>query len=195
MLRFCGYGGTATLSHLGTSYALALSRLAPHGISGVIMITFSRTMLVGGEFLDEQTLRIHGILEDNIYAMEIQMDVNLTDRTILALQGQMKRYTTPVCPQALGFLQRAVGISLREEGWISRINREVGQKGCQHFAEILIECGRCLDSALLSQTIREARKENPSVDSQTIARFWVEDHSEVQGSCVARPHKEARHAR
>jgi hypothetical protein len=34
------------------------------------MITFSRTLLVGGEFLDESTLRFHGILEDPIYAME-----------------------------------------------------------------------------------------------------------------------------
>jgi hypothetical protein len=159
------------------------------------MNTFSRTMLVGGEFLDARTLRLHGILEDNIYAMEIQMDVNLSDRTILALQGQMKRYTTPVCPQAVGFLQQAVGISLREEGWISRINREVGQKGCQHFAEILIECGRCLDSALLSQTIGKAHVEDPSAPSQAIARSWVEDHPEVQGTCLARPPKEAQHAR
>jgi len=159
------------------------------------MITFSRTMLVGGEFLDGQTLRFHGILEDNIYAMEIQLDVNVSQGTILAVQGQMKRYTTPICPQAVTFLQRAVGISLREEGWISRINREVGQKGCQHFAEILIECGRCLDSVLLSQTIREVRKENPSAASHAIARSWVENHPAVQGSCLARPRKEGQHAR
>jgi hypothetical protein len=159
------------------------------------MISFSRTMLVGGEFLDEQTLRFHGILEDNLYALEIQMDVNLSDRTILAVQGQMKRYTTPVCPQAVAFLQRAVGISLREEGWVSGVNREVGQKGCQHFAEILIECGRCLDSALLSHAVGEARKESPSLSPQAVARSWVKKHPEVQGSCLARPHGDLQDAR
>ncbi|MBP1712225.1 MAG: hypothetical protein H6Q42_428, partial [Deltaproteobacteria bacterium] len=57
------------------------------------MITFSRTMLVGGEFLDEKTLRFHGILEDNIYAMEIQVVVGIGDGRISKIQGRMKRYT------------------------------------------------------------------------------------------------------
>ena len=127
------------------------------------MITFSRTLLVGGEFLDENTLRFHGILEDHIYAMELQVEVGIGDARILKVQGQMKRYTTPVCPKAVAFLQKAVGISLREENWVSKVNREVGQKGCQHFAEILIECGRCLDSALMAQAVETARKENPAV--------------------------------
>ena len=43
------------------------------------MITFSRTLLVGGEFLNESTLRFHGILEDHIYAMELQVEVGIGD--------------------------------------------------------------------------------------------------------------------
>ena len=35
------------------------------------MISFSRTLLVTGEFLQENLLRLRGILEDPIYAMEI----------------------------------------------------------------------------------------------------------------------------
>jgi hypothetical protein len=120
------------------------------------MIAFSRTLLVGGEFLEEGTLRFHGILEDNLYAMELQIEVGIADGRILKIQGRMKRYTTPVCPKAVAFLQKAVGISLREEDWISKMNREVGQQGCQHFAEILIECGRCLDSALMARAVAEA---------------------------------------
>jgi len=158
------------------------------------MITFSRTMLVGAEFLNEKTLRFHGILEDNIYAMELQAEVRIKDGRILKIQGEMKRYTTPVCSQAAAFLQKAVGISLREENWISKVNREVGQKGCQHFAEILIECGRCLDSALIAQAIAEGRKENPSVSFQEVARSWVRSHPETQGACLARPLTEGPHA-
>jgi len=158
------------------------------------MITFSRTMLVGGEFLDEKTLRFHGILEDNIYAMEIQVVVGIGDGRISKIQGRMKRYTTPVCPQAVAFLQKAVGISLREENWISKVNREVGQKGCQHFAEILIECGRCLDSALMAQAVEKAQKEFPTVSPKEAARSWIRTHPEAQGTCLARPRTENRHA-
>ena len=159
------------------------------------MIPFSRTLLVGAEFSDEATLRFYGTLEDHIYAMEIQVDVRVADGVIAAIQGRMKRYTTPVCPKAVEVLQQAVGISLRKEGWISRVNREVGRKGCQHFGEILIECGRCLDSARLTQALGEHLKANPSAPSVPIARSWVEEHGEVQGFCLARPGGKNSHAR
>src|SRR3972149_9400343 len=106
------------------------------------MITFSRSLLVGGEFLNETTLRLHGILEDHIYAMEIQMDIRIPDGVITAIRGWMKRYTTPICPKAVDVLQGAVGMSLREEGWISKVQREIGRSGGQHFAEMPVGCGR-----------------------------------------------------
>ena len=72
-------------------------------------------------------------------------------------------------------------------GWISKINREVGRKGCQHFAEILVECGRCLDQARMSQAVVETLKSHPSASTQEIARSWTQSHPEAQGSCLARP--------
>jgi hypothetical protein len=158
------------------------------------MITFSRTLLVGGEFLDEQTLRFHGTLEDHIYAMEIRVDVSLGDGRISKIQGEMKRYTTPVCPKAVAFLQRAVGISLREPDWASKVNREVGQKGCQHFAEILIECGRCLDSALMARAVEKALEENPAASFEEAVRNYPRSRPETQGTCLARPRTENPHA-
>ena len=151
------------------------------------MITFSRSLLVGGEFLNESLLRLHGILEDHIYAMEIQVDIRIPDGVIRAIRGWMKRYTTPVCPKAVDVLQGAVGMSLREEGWISKIQREIGRSGCQHFAEILVECGRCLDGARMAQDLRETLKNDPRLSSLQVARSWVDGHPEVQGSCQARP--------
>jgi hypothetical protein len=151
------------------------------------MITFSRTMLVTGEFLQEDLLRLRGILEDHIYAMEIQVDVRLPEGVISSIQGVMKRYTTPVCPKAVDLLQKAVGMSLRDPGWISRVNREIGRQGCQHFAEILVECGRCLDPARMSHHIEETLKAEPSASPGEIAGSWVKTHPEVQGSCLARP--------
>jgi len=169
----------------------ALCELGVEDLRIEFMITFSRTLLVGGEFLDEKTLRFHGILEDNIYAMEIHVDVEIPDGKIGKIRGEMKRYTTPVCPQAVSFLQKAVGISLREDNWISKVNREVGQRGCQHFAEILIECGRCLDSALMARAVEKTQAENPGASPQEAARAWVQQHPEAQGACFARPRGEA----
>ncbi len=151
------------------------------------MISFSRTMLVGAEFLEDKLLRLHGILEDAIYGMEVQVDIRLPEGIISGIQGWMKRYTTPVCPRAVEVLQNAVGMSLREEGWISRMNREIGRKGCSHFAEILIECGRCLDQARITHALEEAFRINPSVSPAQITRSWVESHPEVRSSCLARP--------
>lgn len=151
------------------------------------MMTFSRSMLVGAEFVDDAKVRFHGILEDHIYAMEVQMDVRISDGVIEAIQGWMKRYTHDICLKAVDVLQEAVGISVREEGWISRVNREVGRKGCRHLAEIVAECGRCLDPARMARAVGEANKADPAVDPFQAAHSWVESHPEVQGSCMARP--------
>jgi hypothetical protein len=128
------------------------------------MITFNRSQIIGAEFLDEDTVRFNGIQEDHIYGMEINMDVRIGDGEILKIEGNMKRYTNFVCPQAVPVLQTAVGLSLREEGWDRTVMREIGRKGCEHFAEIVIECGRCLDQALISRDLHAALKEDPALD-------------------------------
>lgn len=151
------------------------------------MIGFSRSMLIGAEFVDEDTIRFHGILEDHIYAMEIEVEVEVPSGVIRSIQGWMKRYTNPVCPKAVDALQVAVGRSLREEGWISWVNREIGRNGCQHFAEILVECGRCLDPARLADALRAEMKKDPSCDASQQARSWVQVHPEAAGRCMARP--------
>jgi len=151
------------------------------------MISFCRTMLVTGELLAEDLLRLRGILEDHIYAMEIQVEVKVPEGVIASIRGSMKRFTTPVCPQAVDFLQNAVGLSLRDPDWISKINREVGRKGCQHFAEILVECGRCLGQARMSHDLGETLKDQPSASPLEFTRSWARSHPEVQGSCLARP--------
>ena len=128
------------------------------------MITFHRSQIIGAEFLDEDTIRFNGIQEDHIYGMEIAMEVRIGDGEILKIDGNMKRYTNFVCPQAIPILQTAVGLSLREEGWDRTVMREIGRKGCEHFAEIVIECGRCLDQALMSRDLAAAVKEDPTLD-------------------------------
>ena len=78
------------------------------------MITFSRSKLVGVERLDENTLLAHGVLEDFIYAMELDVSVKQPDFEIVDIKGRMKRVTTPVCDQAIPKLQNAVGLRIPE---------------------------------------------------------------------------------
>jgi hypothetical protein len=130
------------------------------------MVTFQRTQVVGAVFLDDNTIRFNGIQEDHIYGMEISMDVRVNDGRILEIHGNMKRYTNFVCPQAVSVLQTAVGLSLRESEWDKQVMRQIGRKGCEHLAEIIIECGRCLDSAILSRDLSVALKNDPSFNQE-----------------------------
>lgn len=136
------------------------------------MIGFQRNQLVGAEFIDDQTIRFNGIQEDHIYGMEISMDVRIADGQILKITGNMKRYTNFVCPQAIPVLQTAVGMSLRSEGWDKQVMKEIGRKGCEHFAEIVIECGRCLNQALMSRDLYLASKDDPAMDQKVFLDHW-----------------------
>ena len=142
------------------------------------MITFNRTQVIEAEFPDEETIRFNGIQQDHIYSMEINMDVRIADGQILAIEGLMKRYTNFVCPQALPVLQSAVGVSLREEGWDRRVMKEIGRQGCEHFAEIIIECGRCFDQAQLSAAMWDAQNADPGMDQAQFMQTWIDEHPE-----------------
>jgi hypothetical protein len=75
-------------------------------------------------------------------------------------------------------LQSAVGLSLREEGWDRRVMKEIGRLGCEHFAEIIIECGRCFDQAQLTGAMRDALTANPDLDQEQFMQTWLDEHPE-----------------
>ena len=142
------------------------------------MISFNRSQVIGAEFPDEKTVHFYGTQDDHIYSMEINMDVGISDGNILAVEGIMKRYTTFVCPEAVPVLQNAVGMSLREEDWERRIMKEIGRKGCEHFAEIIIECGRCLDQARMTQAMWKELEKDPGLNQEQFMQTWIEEHPE-----------------
>ena len=144
------------------------------------MITLNRSHVISAEFPDEQTIRFNGIQDDHIYSMEITMDVRIADGEILAIEGKMKRFTNSFCPQAEPVLQTAVGMSLREEGWERRVMKEIGRKGCEHFAEIITECGHCLDQARMSKALWEALEKDPGMDQHAFVQNWIDGHPEHQ---------------
>jgi hypothetical protein len=141
------------------------------------MITFNRSQIIGAEFPDEETVRFNGHQVDHIYSMEINMDVRLSDGEILAIEGLMKKYTTFVCPEAMPVLQTAVGMSLREEGWDRRIMKEIGRRGCEHFAEIIIDCGHSFDQARLSKAMWQALEADPGLDQTEFMEKWLAEQT------------------
>ena len=145
------------------------------------MITFNRSQVIAAEFPDSDTVRFNGILEDHIYSMEINMDVQLADGKIRAIEGNMKRYTNFVCPQAVPVLQIAAGLSLREDGWERRIMKEIGRQGCEHFAEIIIECGRCLDQAWMANEMWQALETDTDLDQLEFMEKWLAEQGDRIG--------------
>ena len=139
------------------------------------MITFNRSQIIGAEFPDDEIVRFNGLQVDHIYSMEINMDVRLSDGEILAIEGLMKHYTNFVCPEALPVLQTAVGMSLREADWERRIMKEIGRSGCEHFAEIIIECGHSFDQACLSKALWQALEKSPDLDQSEFMENWLAD--------------------
>jgi hypothetical protein len=142
------------------------------------MITFNRSQVIEAEFPDEDTIRFNGVQQDHIYSMEINMDVRIADGQIMAIEGLMKRYTNFVCPQALPVLQSAVGLSLREKGWDHRVMKKIGRQGCEHFAEIIIECGRCFEQAQLAAALWDAQTEDPGLDQEQFMQTWLEKQAD-----------------
>jgi predicted metal-dependent phosphoesterase TrpH len=121
------------------------------------MLKFTRTKLVSiyrknGDFLTAQ-----GILEDDIYGLELVVTLGLPNLEILSIEGAWKRAENRECVRAIPFLQEAVGFRL-EEGFSEKVKKIVGQKACRHFAEMLLEC--CYAAREAAQVIKEeAEKE------------------------------------
>ena len=104
------------------------------------MLKFIRNKLVGVRKKDRDILIAHGVLDDDIYNLELDVSIGIQDLKILAINGRWNRWTTPECPRAIPFLQEAVGYCIEEDGFSMKVQKIIGRKGCRHFANLLIEC-------------------------------------------------------
>lgn len=122
------------------------------------MLTFSRNKLVSIYRKDDRILLVRGILEDDIYGMEMDISISMPDLEIVSIQGKWTRMENSECPRAVPFLQEAVGFRLLEDGFRQRVKKIVGRKSCRHFANILLECCDAAEDA--AEVIRaEGEKE------------------------------------
>ncbi|MBA4394352.1 MAG: hypothetical protein C0407_12445 [Desulfobacca sp.] len=127
------------------------------------MVKFTRNKLVSVYREGPDILVAHGILEDDIYGLEVDVFLSLPDLEIKAVKGQWKRAENSECIRGIPFLQEAVGFRMDEE-FISRIQKVIGRKVCRHFADILLEtCYSARDAALLIQgeAIKDDNKPDP----------------------------------
>jgi len=146
------------------------------------MLGFSRTKWVGIERPGENVYLAHGVLEDLIYGMEVDVQVTAPDFVITAVSGKMRRITTPVCPDAVPLLQNAVGLRLDAPDLISTVNRRVGREGCRHFANLLLECCDAVMRCAIFEKWPEA--ENKGVVREDYLRQRLEELPFMKNSCL-----------
>ena len=103
------------------------------------MLKFERNKLVSIYKKDEDTLLVHGILEDDIYGLEVDVAIGLSQLEILSIEGKWNRTENSECHRALPFLQEAVGLRMGK-GFSQEVRKTAGRRACRHFADILLEC-------------------------------------------------------
>jgi predicted metal-dependent phosphoesterase TrpH len=126
------------------------------------MLKFARNKLVSVNRIDQDTLSIHGILDDDIYSLEIDLRVQIENLQFLSVEGRWNRWTTPECPRAIGFLEEGKGFCIDDE-IDNRIHKIVGRKGCRHFANLLIECCYAAKGAAVIARWEDVNAANPDL--------------------------------
>jgi predicted metal-dependent phosphoesterase TrpH len=112
---------------------------------------------------DADTLAVHGVLDDDIYSLEIDVTIQLSEFKILSLNGKWHRYTTPDCPRAIPLLQEVIGFCIDDEGFNQAVHKIIGRRACRHYANLMIECCDSAKEAALIHKWKDARKRRPDL--------------------------------
>ncbi len=143
------------------------------------MLVYSRTKSVGVQKQSDTHRVVSGVLEDELYAMQLEILINWPERTIENLQCFMKRFTTKRCPLAEKVFERAVGWKI-DTGLDSRIKKELGRYGCRHMAILMVDCCRAVAVAELADELARALEEDPELDRQKFLEEFLERHSDLK---------------
>ncbi len=127
------------------------------------MLKFARNKIVDVSLKDLDTFAVHGVLDDDIYSVELDVEVRIDDLEILGIRGKWHRWTTPECPRAIQFLQEAVGFRIEEEGFGPKVHKAVGRKACRHFANLLLECCHAAKEAVGILHWQKAKADDPNL--------------------------------
>jgi predicted metal-dependent phosphoesterase TrpH len=134
------------------------------------MLRFERNKVIGIERQDDDTLIAHGILDDDIYSIQLNVTIGLADLDIQDVKGCWNRWTTPECPRATDFLEKAVGFRIEEEGFSQKVHKIVGRQACRHFANLLLECSHSAREAALVVRWQEARETDKNLSFEAFLK-------------------------
>jgi predicted metal-dependent phosphoesterase TrpH len=138
------------------------------------MLKFARNKLVSICRKDEDTLLAHGVLEDDIYGLEVDVTIGLSALEILSVEGRWNRAENSQCSRAIPFLQDAIGFRI-DEGFSQRVRKNIGRKACRHFADILLEC---CDAAHMAAHLSRWETEKEKRPDLRLYQFLSEDGGE-----------------
>lgn len=127
------------------------------------MLKFQRTKLVNIIKNDDRTVSVHGVLDDHIYEIEIDMTIGIDDLTIRTIAGKWIRAENSECRRAIPFLKNAIGIRIDGDDFTQRINKHVGRKACPHFANLIIECCDAAEDAVNIIKFEDAKAVQPEL--------------------------------
>lgn len=87
--------------------------------------------------VEGRVMRTRSRMEDEYHAMELELTVDLTTKTISGCTGKMEKHPYAVCPGATAALARAVGLEILPG--VKKAYRQAVPKsaGCAHFTEIV----------------------------------------------------------
>jgi len=129
------------------------------------MIKFTRNKLVSVYRKGDDILSVHGVMEDDIYGMDADLDIGLPDLEIRFISGRWNRMENAECFRAIPFLQEAVGLRI-DQDFTQKLQKGVGRKACRHFADLIIECCEAARDAarLIPKKDQEAKKPDVEID-------------------------------
>ena len=137
------------------------------------MLKFTRNKLISVEMKDQDTLVAHGILDDDIYSLEIDVTIDISNMKILVINGKWNRWTTPECPRAIPFLQEIVGFCIEEEGFSQKTQKIVSRKACRHYANLLLECCHAAKETAMAAIWEDEKVEETSQETDQIVDTTV----------------------
>ncbi len=165
------------------------------------MLEFMRNKRVSVARKDPETFSIQAELDDSIYSLSLFLRVRIRDLKCLSIKGEWRRWTTPECPRALGFLDQAEGFILGP-GIEGRIHKTLGRTSCRHFANLMIECARAAQATQAMVQWEQAKETDPDM---TLKAFMAGKGGPPQGgnpcadglnngveSCVGERNKDVR---
>ena len=128
------------------------------------MLKFTRNKLTSVLRRSEDILSVHGVMEDDIYGMEIDIDLGLSNLEIRSIRGTWNRMENADCPRAIPYLQEAVGYRI-DDDVTQKVQKIIGRLACRHFADLILECfSAVLDAIVLIQENAEAQGSEMEID-------------------------------